>query len=144
MRKIACLITLLCSCPFLQAADLPQPAPAALAHPLTGSWAWTLPGKQCSETLKYRQDGTRSGTSGEEVTQTRYEVSDKPSLLGFYRLSETLTQSNGKPDCAADLHTVTGESVTRFVQFSPKQDQFIVCKEEELKACYGPLKRLPD
>ena len=67
-----------------------------------------------------------------------------PSLLGFYRLSETVTQSNDKPDCAGDVHPAGGEPVTRFVQFSPKHDQFIVCKQEELKACYGPLKRMPE
>lgn len=145
MRKIACLFTLLCSFPALQAADLQQSAHANPAqHPLSGSWVWTLAGKQCRETLNYRQDGTRSGTSGNEVTQARYDISDKPSLLGFYRLTETVTQSNDMADCAGDLHPATGETVTRFVQFSPKQDQFIVCKEEELKACYGPLKRIPD
>ncbi|MEO7401277.1 MAG: hypothetical protein ABIV07_11020, partial [Polaromonas sp.] len=140
MRKIVCHITLLCGFPALQAADLPSPAAGAPAlHPLTGNWAWTLPGKQCSETLRYRADGTRSGSSGEEVTQGRYEISAMPSLLGFYRLAETVTQSNDKPDCAGDVHPANGEPVTRFIQFSPRRDQFIVCKEEELKACFGPL-----
>ena len=142
MRKIICLIILLGGFPAVQAADLPPSAVSDLAlHPLTASWAWTLPGKQCSETLQYRPDGTRSGTSGEEVTQARYEVSDKPSLLGFFRLVETTTESNGKRDCSGDLHDAYAEPVIRFIQFSPKRDQFIVCKSEELKACFGPMKR---
>ena len=143
MPKIAFLIALTCAFSAVQAAELLPPLPAdSSPHPLTGSWAWKLPGKACSETLIYRQDGSRSGTSGDEVMQTRYEVSDKPSLLGFYRLAETVTASNGKQDCSGDVHTVSAAPVVRFIQFSPKRDQFIACKEEALKACFGPLKRI--
>ena len=67
-----------------------------------------------------------------------------PSLLGFYRLVETVTESNGKRDCSGDLHEASGEPLTRFIQLSPKRDQFIVCKKEELKACFGPLRRLKE
>lgn len=142
VRKLFFLITLLCNFPSLQATDL-SPGTAAIPaqHPLTGNWAWTLPGKPCSETLKYRADGTRTSTSGEEITQSRYEISPMPSLLGFYRLVETITESNNKRDCSGDLHEASGEPVIRFIQFNPKRDQFIVCREEELKACFGPLKR---
>lgn len=136
-----------------QAAD-PAPssrkaaAPAAASsapapRPLLGTWSWTLPGKSCAETLQYRSNSTRQSRSGEELTQADYDIAAMPSLLGFYRLVETVTQSNGKPDCAGDLHEASGESSTRFIQFSPQLDQLIVCKEESLKACFGPLKRVP-
>lgn len=135
------LAALLCSLASVQAAE-PLSAPAA-QHPLTGSWTWTLPGKSCTENLQYRANGTRQGSSGEEVTQSRYQVSPLPSLLGFYRLTETVTETNGKPDCPGDLHEASGEPVTRFIQFSPKKDLLIVCQEESLQACFGPLKRAP-
>lgn len=113
-----------------------------------GTWSWTLPGKSCAETWQYRANGTRQGTSGEEVTQGSYEIPRVPGLLGFYRLTETVTTSNGKRDCSGDLHQNpedgATESVTRFIQFSPQRDQFIVCKAESLQACFGPLKRVPD
>lgn len=137
MPKLFHLAALLCS---LSAAQAAPPAP----HPLAASWTWTLPGKACTETWHYHANGTRTGSSGEETTQSRYEVSALPSLLGFYRVSETVIESNGKPDCSADLHEATGEPVTRFLQFSPKHDRLIVCKEESLKACFGPLKRMAD
>ncbi len=148
------LAALLCSAAAAQAAGpAPTPVPkstaiasaAATQHPLAGRWAWTLPGKSCTETLAYSAgtSGTRQGSSGDEVTQSRYEVSAMPSLLGFYRLTETVTQSNAKPDCSGDLHEAASEPVTRYVQFSPKKDQLIVCKEESLQACFGPLKRSP-
>ncbi|WP_309683363.1 hypothetical protein [Polaromonas sp.] len=95
------------------------------------------------ETWQYRANGSRQLSSGDELTQAGYEISAKPSLLGFYRLVETVTQSSGKPDCAGDLHEAPGDSVTRYIQFSPRQDQLIVCREESLKACFGPLKRVP-
>ncbi|AYQ30618.1 hypothetical protein DT070_18865 [Polaromonas sp. SP1] len=123
----------------------PASAPAATSpHPLTGTWSWTLPGKTCTETLQYRADGKRLGTSGEETTQADYQVPAKPTTTGFYPLTETITGSNGKRDCSGDLHADGDESVIRFLQFSPKQDQFIVCKTASLEACFGPLKRVPD
>lgn len=93
------------------------------------------------ETLRYLAKGAGSSTSGEEVAKSRYEVTSVPDLLGFYRVIETLTETNGKADCAGDIHEVSGEPVTRFIQLSPKKDQLIVCKEDSLKACFGPLKR---
>ena len=141
MRTPFFFAIVLCSLFSVHAAEpLPSAAPP---HPLTASWSWTLPDKPCTEQLHYRADGTRLSSSGEETTQSRYEVAAIPSLLGFYRLSETVTDSNGKRDCSGDLHTAPGEPITRFIQFSPRKDQLIVCREESLKACFGPLKRLP-
>jgi len=116
---------------------------APAAHPLVGTWSWTLPGKTCTETWQYRADGKRLGTSGEEVTQADYQVPAKPTTTGFYPVTETVTNSNGKRDCSGDLHADGDESVIRFIQFSPKQDQLIVCKAASLEACFGPLKRVP-
>lgn len=121
----------------------PVVAPLSGTHPMSGKWTWTLSGKACTETVEYSTNGKRHGTSGDEVTKSEFQITPTPSLLGFYRLVETVTQSNGKPDCAGDLHEALGNSVTRFIQLSPKLDQMIVCREESLKACFGPLKRVP-
>ncbi len=142
MQKLSLLAALLCSLGPAQAAE-PLPTPST-QHPITGSWTWFLPGKQCTETWQYRANGTRTGSSGEETLQSRYEISAMPSLLGFYRLTETATETNSKRDCSGDLHEAPGEPVIRFIQLSPKRDQLIVCKEESLKACFGPLKRKPE
>ena len=139
MHKLSVSAVLLCCLVSAQAAQPAPPAP--VEHPLSASWSWTLPGKQCTETLHYLANGTRTSTSGEEVAQSRYQVSPVPSLLGFYKVTETVTETNGKADCAGDVHEASGAPVTRFIQFSPKKDQLIVCKEESLKACFGPLKR---
>lgn len=141
MQKLPFLAALLCSFASAQAAG---PVPATPAqHPIVGSWTWALPGKPCAETYKYRANGTRTGTSGEEATLSDYEISPFPSLLGFYRLVETVTDANGKRDCSGDLHEESDERITRFIQLSPKGDQLIVCKAESLRACFGPLQRVP-
>lgn len=143
------LLSVLLCCGLTQAQPAaPARVPAAsatkaTAHPLVGTWSWTLPGKTCTETWQYRADGKRLGTSGEEVTQGDYQVPTKPTTTGFYPLTETVTSSNGKRDCSGDLHADGDESVIRFIQFSPKQDQLIVCKAASLEACFGPLKRVP-
>ena len=135
-------VAALCSVGAPSIAAGPANAPTG-THPISGQWTWTLPGKACTETLQYRTGGKRLGSSGEEVTESEFQITPLPGLLGFYRLVETVTQSNGKPDCAGDLHEALGNSVTRFIQLSPRLDQMIVCREESLKACFGPLKRVP-
>jgi len=121
----------------------PASAPTAGVHPIAGKWIWKLLGNVCTETLEFRVDGSRFGSSGDEVTEGQYQITPQPSLLGFYRLTETLTAANGKRDCAGDLRAVGEESVPRYLQFSPRHDLLIVCKSESLQACYGPLRRLP-
>jgi hypothetical protein len=138
------LITALCVGSAHSIAADPASAPAVGVHPITGKWIWKLHSNACTETLEFRGDGSRFGTSGDEVTEGQYQITPKPSLLGFYRLTETLTVANGKRDCSGDLHAVGEESMTRYVQFSPKHDLLIVCKSESLQACYGPLRRVAE
>jgi hypothetical protein len=138
------LITALCGGATQSIAADPASAPAAGVHPISGKWIWKLHSNACTETLQFRGDGSRVGASGDEATEGQYQITPKPSLLGFYRLSETLTVANGKRDCSGDLHAVGEEAVTRYVQFSPKHDLLIVCKSESLQACYGPLRRVAE
>lgn len=139
---------LLCGMTQVQAAGQAAQTDATARHPIEGRWSWSLPGKSCNETWQFQADGRRSSHSGEEVLQGRYEISKIPSLLGFYLLTETITQSNDKPDCAGDRHAAASEGSnkesTLYLQLSPKRDQLIACQQESLKACFGPLKRLPD
>lgn len=145
---IACLCAtaaLLAGSAPAQAQSAPPAAAPAKPHPLLGHWAWHFKGaagKACTETLDFRADGTRTSQSGDAVNQAGYTVTAVPSLLGFYRLHETVTRSDGKPDCAGDPHPVSEEATERFIQFDPKMDLLLVCKSESLQACYGPLAKL--
>ena len=130
--------------PSVTRAASPNNAQGVLTpHPIVGNWTWKLQGKACSESNEYRANGSRMGNSGDEVIQGSYEIAPLPSLLGFYRLVETVTTGNAKRDCSGDLHEASDPPVTRFIQFNPKRDQFIICKAESLQACFGPLKKMP-
>ena len=138
------LVTALCAGTAPTIAADPAGAPPSGVHPIIGKWTWQLAGNACNETLQFRSQGTRDGASGEEVTEGTYQITLKPGFSGFYRLTETLTATNGKRDCAGDLRVAGEESTMRFVQFSPKNDQLIFCKSESLQACYGPLRRVTE
>jgi hypothetical protein len=150
----ALLGALLCSFAAAQAAGpLPSASHAATPdnaqgasaqHPIVGNWTWKLQGKACTESYEYRVNGSRTGSSGEEVIEGSYEIAPLPSLLGFYRLVETVTTANARRDCSGDLHEASDPPLTRYIQFNPKRDQFIICKAESLQACFGPLKRVPN
>ena len=127
------------------------------AHPLVGVWRSTVVATPaaaasgagplaskpvaCTETMDYRANHVRLGTSGKEITRATYEVPAKPSADGFYRLAQTILEANGQPDCAGDLHTKADDTLVRFIQFSPQKDQFIVCQSASLLACFGPFRR---
>ena len=138
------VITALCAGAASSIAADPASAPTAGTHPVTGKWIWKLHHNACMETLQFRADGSRAGTSGEESTEGQYQITPKPSLLGFYRLTETLMVANGQRDCSGDLHAAGEDRTTRYVQFSPKHDLLIICKTESLQACYGPLRRVAE
>lgn len=126
----------------LSTAQAADPTPSGnTAHPIVGSWNWTLFGGKCAETFQYRANGTMLGTSGEAVTEWIYTVTPQASEKGFYKVVETSTRQNGKKDCSGDVVDETGTAHTRFIQFSPARDRFIVCKAESLTACFGPLSR---
>jgi hypothetical protein len=118
-----------------------QTVPAS--NPVAGTWSWTLFDGKCTETLQYRADGVLLNTSGDAVTEWRYTASNAADARGFYKLSEISTRYNSKKDCYGDTVDEIGLKTTQFIQFSPANDLLIVCKSASLKACYGPLKRLP-
>jgi len=110
-------------------------------HPILGTWIFAVPDTDCEETYYVRQDGTTLVTSGEEVAESVYEIADEPSAKGFYRNTDRIVKDNGKPDCAGNV-TKIGTEVINYVRFHPSFDLMIICQDESLKACFGPLYRL--
>jgi hypothetical protein len=110
-------------------------------HPILGTWIFAVPDTDCEETYYVRQDGTTLVTSGEEVAESVYEIDDEPSAKGYYKNTDRITKDNGKPDCAGNI-TKVGTEVTNYIRFHPSGDMLIICKDESLDACFGPLYRL--
>ena len=123
-------------------APVASAAPPAADHPILGIWQLTLPDGSCSETYRFRGDGTTLVTSAEEISQSEFNIPAQPSAKGFYRLDDRLVKDNGKKDCIGQVMKV-GTKATHFVQFHPSGSLFVMCVAESLDACIGPFRRMP-
>ncbi len=111
-------------------------------NPVYGRWTWTFEKNNCTEVYEFRTDNTSVVTSGEEIGESRFTVSDKPGVGGFYQMTDVVTKSNGKVGCDGESGgTPVGDVATVYLLFSPAQDQMVMCYEPSLKSCFGPLKR---
>jgi hypothetical protein len=117
-------------------------APPAASHPILGIWRLTLPDGSCSETYRFRGDGTTLVTSAEEISESEFDIPAKPSAKGFYKLTDRIVKDNGKKDCSGAIMKV-GTKATNFIQFHPSGGMFVMCVRESLDACIGPFERVP-
>lgn len=117
-----------------------QAAPPA-GHPILGIWKLSLPDLGCSETYRFRADGTTLVTSAQEVSESEYRIPAKPSAKGFYRLEDRIVKDNGKKDCAGAIMKV-GTTVTNFIRFHPSGALFLMCADESMNTCIGPFERV--
>lgn len=118
-----------------------QAAPPAAGHPILGIWKFSLPDGSCSETYRFRGDGTTLVTSAQEVSESEFEIPAKPSAKGFYKLQDKVVKLNGKADCSGEIMK-PGNKVTHFVHFHPSGSLFVMCATESLDACIGPFRRV--
>ena len=104
---------------FTMAVQAAPPHPTAKDHPIIGRWVISLPDGSCSETYTFRPDGTTLVTSGEEVAESVFEISAKPSASGFYKWTDKLVKDNGKKDCSGQI-TDVGRKTTNYIRFDPQ------------------------
>lgn len=126
----------------LLAGAAAQAKPPSADHPILGVWRLTLPDGSCSETYRFRGDGTTFVTSADEVSESEFDIPAQPSAKGFYKLTDHIVKDNGKKDCIGGI-TKIGTKATHFVQFHPSGSLFVMCEKESLDACIGPFLRLP-
>lgn len=112
-------------------------------HRLYGKWAWTYAKNNCTEVYEYRLDNTSVVTSGEEVGESRFTITDKPNMNGFYRMTDVVTKSNGRTGCDGEPGgTPVGDEATIYIIFHPTKEEMLICQEPSLNACFGPLRRV--
>ncbi len=116
-------------------------APPSAAHPILGIWRLTLPDGSCSETYRFRGDGTTLVTSAEEVSESEFSIPAEPSAKGFYKLEDKIVKDNGKKDCSGAIMKV-GNKATNYIQFHPSGALFLMCASESLERCIGPFERV--
>ena len=116
-------------------------APPAPGHPILGIWKLTLPDGSCSETYRFRADGTTLVTSAAEISESVYTIPAQPSARGYYKLDDKVVKDNGKADCIGAI-TKPGSQMTHFVLFHPSGSLFVMCADESPESCIGPFRRL--
>lgn len=139
MRRL--LIILLSGTVLALAASFVSAASLRTDHPIIGTWKIELPDGSCHEIYHIRRDGTMVVTSGAEISESDFTISDRPSAKGFYKWVDRVTKDNGRADCSGEI-TEAGHSATNFVLFNPAQDQFVICEDDTGEACIGPFIRL--
>jgi hypothetical protein len=116
----------------------PEPPPH---HPILGIWKLSLPEIGCSETYRFRGDGTSLVTSAEEISESEFKIPSEPSAKGFYKLEDRIVKDNGKKDCVGQI-TKVGTKATNFVRFHPSGALFLMCADESMDSCIGPFERV--
>ena len=120
---------------------LPSPARCAEKNDrIVGTWQMKLV-NGCKETYTFRADGVRTYNSAQEEGESKYSIASTPSTLGFYKFTDVITKSNGKPDCSSHTAPV-GDSITAFLFFNANGNSFEFCSEEVAKSCVGPFVRV--
>ena len=108
---------------------------------LVGTWSWSMPNGQCTETHTYRQDGSRSVVSGAENSDSRYAVEAVPNSR-FRKLTITTTKDYRGVDCGGADEDDTGRTSSVYYVLKPDGSQVLFCYQPEFKQCYGPFSRV--
>lgn len=119
-----------------------EPVPKNGNSRLIGKWTWTRPSNNCTEVYEFREDGTLFVVSGKEKSDNTYNLSAQPTPAGFFTLTTTIVKDHGGKDCGDTEEDDSGGTDIRYIRFLPSGTQYIVCSEESLNRCFGPLHRI--
>lgn len=124
------------------AATNTSPDPTTTSNLLAGTWQWTNVKNGCQETYIFAHDGSSHIVSGDEISEAHYQLSEKPSDKGFYKVTLKITEDKGGKDCSDDVSDSTGQEYTNYIAFHPSGKLYVVCEKETTDSCIGPLKRI--
>jgi hypothetical protein len=123
----------------LCAATVCLARPPDVGHPIIGKWTLTTTDSACMESWEFRPDGTTQNVSGSEESTSTYEISELPNPVGAYTLIDTITKTNGKPDCTGN-RTPVGDRVELYL-LPITTGGFMVCITLNGAACIGSMFR---
>jgi hypothetical protein len=136
MKTLLC-----CAVAALGACHLAVAGPLRAGHPIVGAWRLELD-DACVEIYRIGRDGHAHITSAEEVAEAEFTIDDEPGADGFYASVNRIVKDNGKRDCAGQV-TQPGKAMPAFILFHPSGDQLLMCRDRDMRACIGPLVRIP-
>ena len=111
-------------------------------NPLQGTWEWVNIKNSCVEIYIFGIEQSGHISSGEETSIAHYEIADKPTDNGFYKVKLSIVKDNGGKDCGESVEDNTGDVYNKFVMFHPSGNQYVSCDSEDIKDCVGPFKRI--
>jgi hypothetical protein len=114
--------------------------PPVSGHPIIGTWNVVVSTTACQETWQFRSDGTTHNTSGSEESTSDYAVTDQPGENGFFALDDTITESNGNPDCGGSK-TLVGDRAVVYLLPTP-DGKFMLCSEPHQNSCHALMIRV--
>jgi hypothetical protein len=111
---------------------------------IVGKWTWTRAENACTEVYDYRPDGTLYVESGTEKTDNTYSMASSPDENGFVKTVLKIVKDYGGKDCADSDEDNTGQESTVYILFHSSRSIHAVCRDANLDACYGPLRRMKE
>ncbi len=111
-------------------------------NPLQGSWEWVNIKNSCVEVYTFGTENTAYISSGEEKSDAKYTIANKPTPNGFYQVSLEILDDKGGKDCGESVENNTGDVYQKFVMFHPAGNHYVSCDEEDTSTCVGPFRRL--
>jgi hypothetical protein len=136
---MASLRFLLLGASLCSAVQVCSARPPMDGHPILGTWDIPF-SETCHEIWTFRLDGTTHNASGGEESTSEYEITDLPNTAGYYVLSDTIIETNGKPDCRG-ARVPAGDHAVVFLLPTPKGG-FMLCYEETPASCLYEMFRL--
>jgi hypothetical protein len=118
----------------------------AQAHSIVGKWTWTRQANNCTETYRFRANGTYDVVSGKEIASGKYEMSPAPDANGFFTMKGQALKTNGARDCSdsGSQGSDWDKPFTVYILFHRGQPTHQQCYEPMIQLCFGPLRRVPE
>jgi len=133
------IAALLCAIATVSLAQSVTRTPLPAGHPLIGVWRIDLP-NGCYEEYEVRNDGRKLSRSGEERNESEFEISLVPSMRGFYKWTDKITNGNGRPDCGGST-TEIGHVAVNYIRLHPSGQRYLLCKAEDMNSCFAEFRR---
>lgn len=109
---------------------------------IVGSWSYKAPSSSCEDTYTFQPDGTMRGTSGNQVVDSTYTISETHTQYAFYELKHKVVSTNNQKDCDSEPSEIGHEGL-HFIRYDLTGEHMIMCEDETslLYNCFGPLTR---
>ena len=115
----------------------PEEVVDPMKHPILGLWEYTENG--CTETYQFLSNGSRRGTSANEIIEATYSISAKPLPNGFYLLTDRVVRDLGGAACSGSDVDLTNSVTKVLVRFSADYRRLRFCSIQDSSQCFGPL-----